>query len=82
MYRLKEQKKEIDDKIRLEGNHIKGAMKNHSVGTYDSYKVTWKNQTKKSFDVEKFARENANIDLEPYYTTKSSRVFRISRKDK
>ena len=82
LYRLKEQKKEIDDKIRLEENHIKGAMKNHSVGTYDGYKVTWKNQTRKSFDIKKFARENPNIDLDPYYTTKSSRVFRFSRKDK
>lgn len=82
LYRLKEQKKEIDDKIRLEENHIKGAMKEYSVGTYDSYKVTWKNQTRKIFDIKKFARENPNIDLEPYYTTKSSRVFRFSRKDK
>lgn len=57
-------------------------MKDYSVGTYDSYKVTWKNQTRKSFDIKKFARENPNIDLEPYYTTKSSRVFRFSRKDK
>ena len=47
----------------------------NEIGHCDGYTVTWKPQTRKTFDVEEFKRVNPEIDLSPYYKTNTFRRF-------
>ena len=47
------------------------------VGYTDKYKVTWKTQTRNTFDHKRFAKENPHIDLRGYFKESSFRKFAI-----
>ena len=46
-------------------------------GQTSSYRVVWKSQVRKSFDVRRYSQEHPEIDLSPYYKTTSFRKFDI-----
>lgn len=46
-------------------------------GSVGAYRVTWKNQTRQSFDVHRFAGDYPEIDLTPYFNVSSYRKFQI-----
>jgi len=46
-------------------------------GQCDGYRVTWKPQSRKSFDVKSFKAEHPDLDLEDYYKTTTFRTFAI-----
>ena len=41
------------------------------------YSVTWKNQSRSTFDAKRFAKDHPQVDLSAYYKTSSFRVFKI-----
>lgn len=75
---LKQQAKELDTQAEEIANHIKATMGEAGRGECADYKISWKSQTRRTFDSKRFARENPDIDLSSYYNSSSSRVFRVS----
>ena len=75
---LKEQIKDLETQADEIANRVKKIMGNASRGECTEYKVSWKTQTKRTFDSKRFARKNPDIDLSSYYNTSSTRVFRVS----
>lgn len=75
---LKQQAKELDTQAEEIANHIKATMGEAGRGECADYKISWKSQTRRTFDSKRFARENPDIDLSSYYNTSSSRVFRVT----
>ena len=76
--RLNAQIKELtaikDEKV----NIIKEAMKDAEKGVSDKYKISYANQSRKTFDSKRFVKEHPDYDLTEYYNTTTSRVFRIT----
>ncbi len=63
-------------------NRIKLTMASAERGEAANYYVTWRQQTRKSFDVKAFAKENPDIDLSKYYKESNFRTFKVAeRKD-
>lgn len=73
-------KKEIKEKgIEAEriANTIKQDMQEAERGQDGAYTVTWRTQTRSTFDAKAFSKENPQIDLAPYYKTSTCRVFAV-----
>ncbi len=51
----------------------------HDTGVCGSYKVTWRNQSRTSFDHKDYAANHPEADLSDYYKTTVSRVFKVTR---
>lgn len=52
----------------------------HELGQAGSYSVTWKFQSKRSFDPKAFSRDYPNVDLSRYYSTTYFRKFDIKER--
>lgn len=74
---LKREKKEIDSKIKRIEQEAKVRLGDCETGHTDKFRVSWKNQTRRVFDHKRFALENPEMDLSPYYKESVSRVFRV-----
>ena len=58
-------------------NELKEYMQNSEIGCCEGFKVSWKQQSRTSFDLKAFSADHPEIDLSAYYKTSSSRIFRI-----
>lgn len=61
-------------------NIIKEYMKDAEKGTCGTYKVSFTNQSRKTFDADKLKAEHKEINIDDYYKVQSSRVFKITEK--
>lgn len=75
---LKKQIKELEEIAEEAANKIKEFMAECGGGECDGFKVSWKSQTRKTFDSNRFAKENPDIDLTGFYKESSARVFRVA----
>lgn len=75
---LKKQIKELEELADEAANKIKEFMGSSGGGECDSFKVSWKSQTRRTFDSNRFAKENPDVDLSGYYKETNARVFRVS----
>lgn len=75
---LKNQIKELETAADEIVNRIKVTMGEACRGECAEYKISWKSQSRNTFDSKRFARENPDIDLSSYYNTSSARVFRVT----
>lgn len=75
---LKNQIKELETAADEIVNRIKVTMGEAGRGECAEYKISWKSQSRNTFDSKRFARENPDIDLSGYYNTSSARVFRVT----
>lgn len=78
---LKQQAKKLKEDIAACENNIKVYMGPSTGGRYDRYKVTWKEQSRKTLDIDRMQRETG-IDPTPWYKTTSSRVFKLTESKK
>lgn len=74
--------KELEELQGESANRIKAFMEEAEIGEVDRFKVSWKTQSRSTFDSKRFAKENPDIDLSEYYKTSISRVFRVSENKK
>lgn len=74
---LKAQKKSLDEEIQLKENTIKDFMGDNETLTGDSIIVTWKSQTRNSFDSKSYIADHPDEDFSKYYKSTSSRVLRM-----
>ena len=75
---LNQQIKELEKEKAEVANRIKAFMGESGGGECDGFRVSWKSSTRRSFDMERFAAENPDIDLSAYYTETNTRTFRVS----
>ena len=75
---LKKQIKELETIAEEAANKIKEFMGESGGGECDGFKVSWKTQSRSTFDSKRFAKENPDVDLSGYYKTTNARVFRVS----
>jgi putative phage-type endonuclease len=75
---LKKQIKELETMADEAANKIKEFMGSSGGGECDGFKVSWKSQTRRTFDSKRFAKENPDIDMSGYYKETNARVFRVS----
>jgi len=76
-YAQKENEKAIQSKIEEIKQTLMMDLGENETGTVGAYKVTWKPQSKWTFDHKKFAEEHTDMDLEKYFKTSSFRKFDI-----
>ena len=75
---LKKQIKELEELADETANKIKEFMGSSGGGECDSFKVSWKSQTRSNFDRKRFEKENPDIDLTGYFKQSTSRPFKVT----
>ncbi len=79
---LKEQEKALERRVSEIENIIKLDLGESEKGRCDGYTVTWKPQTRRTFQLKQFEEDHPDISLESYYENSVSRTFRIKKIDK
>lgn len=69
--------KELEKERESLTNTVKDALGENTYGSSTKYKVSWKAQTRRTFDVKAFQRERPDIALDRFYKFSTSRVFKI-----
>lgn len=77
---LTAQKSEIDAEIEKIKQQLMSDLQDAESATCGAWSVSWKKQTRKTFDVEAFKKHNPSVKLEPYYKFSANRIMRISKK--
>ena len=76
--KLKERYKELGETIDGIENRIKSHLGECALGEGEKYKVSWKTQSRTSFDSKKFVADHPEMDVSKYYKTINSRPFRVT----
>jgi putative phage-type endonuclease len=75
---LKKQIKELEELADETANRIKQFMGTSGNGSCDGFKVSWKSQTRSTFDRKRFEKENPEVDLSGYFKTSTTRPFKVT----
>ncbi len=75
---LGSQIKELEEQRDEAANSIKEFLGECCGGECEGFRVSWRSQTRRTFDREKFAKENPDVDLSGYYRESSTRTFRVA----
>lgn len=75
---LKQQIKELEAIMEEAANKIKEFMGSSGGGECDGFKVSWKTQTRSTFDRKRFEKENPDVDLSGYFKQSTSRPFKVA----
>lgn len=78
--RLKEDKKALDFRIGEIENTIKADMGEAESGSCGLFHISWKSQTRQTFQAKDFAKDHPNIDLTPYYKNTTLRPFKVTER--
>lgn len=74
----KSQIKTLEAQLTEQQNRICTYMGQAESGICGDHKVSWKTQTRRTFDTKRFAADHPHISLEMYYKTTESRPFKLS----
>ena len=75
---LKAQRKDLDSRISEIENIIKADMGTAARGQCGLFHISWKAQSRQTFQPKEFAKDHPTIDLTPYYKTTSLRTFKVT----
>ncbi len=75
---LKAQQKELDEQITQIENTIKGDMGEAEYATCGLFNVSWKSQSRRTFQTKAFSSDHPEIDLTPYYKITATRAFKVT----
>ena len=75
---LKSEIKDMEQLVIEIENRLKIFLGEMGGGDSEQYRVSWKPQTKTTFDHKRFAKDNPDLDLSQYYKSTTSRVFRVT----
>lgn len=78
-FRLKEQKRALEDRISEIENAVKNDMRDAESAVCGCYSVTWKSSSRSTFQQKAFQKDHPDMDLAPYYKTSQVRTFRVNR---
>ena len=79
-FRLKKQLEKITETIDGIANRIKAHLQECERGEGEKYKVSWKTQTRSTFDSKKFIADHPELDVSKYFKTSNSRPFKVTEK--
>ena len=79
-FRLKAQVKDLSQTIDGIENRIKAHLGECAMGEGEKYKVSWKTQSRSTFDSKSFIKDHPEVDVSKYYKTSTSRPFRVTEK--
>ena len=79
-FRMKEKHKELSIAIDGIENRIKAHLGEYARGEGEKYKVSWKTQYRKTFDVKQFVADHPEMDVSKYYKASSCRPFKVTEK--
>jgi hypothetical protein len=79
-FRLKDQLKNLTMTIDGIENRIKAHLGECARGEGEKYKVSWKTQSRSTFDSKKFIADHPEVDVSKYFKTSNSRPFRVTEK--
>ncbi len=60
-------------------NRIKDFMGEAGKGENEKYRVSWASSVRRTFDSNRFAADNPDIDLSEYYNETTTRTFRVAK---
>lgn len=75
---LKKQIKELETMAEEAANKIREFMGESGGGECDGFRVSWKSQTRSTFDRKRFESENPDIDLSGYFKESVARPFKVT----
>lgn len=78
---LKSQQKALDERVKEIENRIKADMGEAEKAACGRFSVSWKSQSRRSFQEREFQKDHPDIDLRPYFKTSTSRVFKVTEKE-
>ena len=79
-FRLKEQLEQITETIDGIVNKLKAHLQECERGEGEKYKVSWKTQTRSTFDHKKFITDHPELDVSKYFKTSNTRPFKVTEK--
>lgn len=79
-FRLKDQLENIASTIDGIVNRLKAHLQECERGEGEKYKVSWKTQSRSSFDYKKFIKDHPQMDVSKYFKTTNTRPFRVTEK--
>ena len=79
--RLKAEKKMLDGRIGEIENTIKADMGEAENGSCGLFNISWKSQTRQTFQAKEFAKDHPHIDLTPYYKNTNLRPFKVTERN-
>ena len=79
-FRLKNQLDEIAETIDGIANRIKAHLCECERGEGEKYKVSWKTQSRSTFDSKRFIKDHPQVDVSKYYKTTNTRPFKVTQK--
>lgn len=77
-FRLKAQADELDEQINCIANRLKAHLGECERGEGEKYKVSWKSQSRSTFDSKKFTKDHPEVDVSKYYKTTNTRPFKVT----
>jgi predicted phage-related endonuclease len=75
---MKKQINELEQLAEEAANKIREFMGESCGGECDGFKVSWKSQTRSTFDRKRFESENPDIDLSGYFKKSVARPFKVT----
>lgn len=82
LHTLKSQIKDLERERDLCEQQLKQALGEAESGVCGCHSVTWKSQSRRTFDYKRFAEENPELPLEDYFKTTTFRKFDIKENRK
>ena len=79
-FQLKSQLDEICQTIDGIANRIKAHLGECAMGEGEKYKVSWKTQSRTTFDHKKLIADHPEVDASKYFKTSNSRPFKVTQK--
>lgn len=73
--------KELEALKKEKENEVKAYLQSATGGSCNGFSVSWKAQTRKTFDHKKFEADHPNFDLSNYYKETQSRVFKVKEEN-
>ena len=75
---LKSKIKDLEQEATEIDNRLKNFLGNMSGGDSEHFRVSWKPQTRNTFDHKRFAKDHPDLDLSEYFKSSTTRTFRVS----
>lgn len=79
-FRLKDKLKDLTQTIDGIENRIKAHLGECASGEGEKYRVSWKTQTRTTFDSKRFIADHPEMDVSKYYKKTNSRPFKVTEK--
>lgn len=72
--------KALEQERNKAANRVKAFMAEAASGECERYYVSWKSGIRRTFDADRFAADNPDIDLSDYYNESITRAFRVTER--